>query len=584
PDTLPPGIDYRLRPWYVMAIASDDVIYTHAFLNSTEDKLIVTMAFALYEDETLLGVIGADIDISILTAHISSTPISGTGFAVLLDQAGHLLAHPDYNPDILSLISYDTLSEDLIDAIESDGINRIQLSGQDGMVFGNLILDNNYYLAVFIPYIEFMKDTNFQYYLFVSMLLILGSIAAVALIFYNQRIIKPINILDDDIKKIDLIQQVQYRLPTNTQLGFTNVRKTINFVMNTNETYFRTIRRQMIDLEFIAHHDQLTKLKNRFLYETDIKSFDDEAFYPMAMVMADIDGLKLINDSFGHLAGDEIIIRASNIIKEAFMGYDVYRIGGDEFVVLIPNTSIESVEQMKQKALISSEKLIYKNVYISLSFGYEIKTSKNQSLMDIQKNAENYMYRSKLISRKTSRSKSIDTLMQTLYAKSKREKGHSLAVSKMCKTFAEELNMTPDRINELETAGLLHDIGKIAIEAKILNKPGRLDDDEWLEIKRHPEVGYNILNTVDELKQIALWVLYHHERIDGTGYPMHIKGEEIPMESRIISIVNAFDAMTMDKTYRKKLTNDEAVAELIAMKGTQFDADLVDFFIHQVIK
>jgi diguanylate cyclase (GGDEF)-like protein len=335
-------------------------------------------------------------------------------------------------------------------------------------------------------------------------------------------------------------------------------------------------------LEIESKYDRLTKCYNRFTYESDLVKVDHTKDYPIALLMIDINSLKLINDSFGDVAGDFIIKGVAEIIKNTFKNEVVYRIGGDEFIVLIKRAETQKIEQKKIEIVSQMKKLTYQNVNLTLSFGYDFKNTTSISFRNVQRNAENYLYRAKIISRKTSRTNAVDTIMQTLYEKSAREQAHSIRVSNMCKKVANQLGLSHDRINEIEIAGMLHDIGKIAIEAKILNKPAKLDKREWLEIKRHPVVGYNILNTIDELKMLAQWILAHHERWDGTGYPVGLKGDDIPFESRIIAIVDAYDAMTEDRTYRDPLSKKDALHEIYKNAGTQFDPKLVDVFIQMI--
>jgi HD-GYP domain-containing protein (c-di-GMP phosphodiesterase class II) len=145
------------------------------------------------------------------------------------------------------------------------------------------------------------------------------------------------------------------------------------------------------------------------------------------------------------------------------------------------------------------------------------------------------------------------------------------------------MNMSQDEINRVKLAGLVHDIGKIGVDEKILNKPGKLDFEEWLEIKKHPEAGWRILNSTDEFSEVSRLILCHHERWNGSGYPNQLKDVEIPIESRIISVADAYDAMTDVRTYNRSIPKDQAIDELKRHSGTQFDPTIVEIFISKVL-
>lgn len=220
---------------------------------------------------------------------------------------------------------------------------------------------------------------------------------------------------------------------------------------------------------------------------------------------------------------------------------------------------------------------------MSISYGYDTKTDSKQSMIEIISNAENHMYKHKLHERSSMRSKTIDLIMNTLFEKSNRELLHSNRVSAICKAIALKMNLDKDVVNQLGIAGLIHDIGKIGIDEKILNKDGMLTDDERNDIEKHPEIGWRLLSSTDEFSELGKFVLTHHEKWDGSGYPNGIKGEAIPLESRILVVADAFDAMTNERSYRIGMSNEEAIKELKRCSGKHFDPSIVEVFVNQVL-
>lgn len=346
-----------------------------------------------------------------------------------------------------------------------------------------------------------------------------------------------------------------------------------------------TIRKKLEErLEYLSYNDQLTGLYNRRFYDEELKRLDVKENYPLTIVLGDVNGLKLINDSFGHVIGDELIKKSAQIIKNGCRSQDVViRLGGDEFVILMPKTDTYEAEKIIKNINNLAKKEEIQNLDISISFGYETKCHEEEIIQEIFIKAEDYMYKRKLFESSNMRGKTIDTIINTLNEKNKREEQHSVRVSELCELMGKNIGLPERKIQELENAGLLHDIGKIAIEESILNKPGMLSEDEYNEIKRHPEIGYRILSTVNEMSEIAKYVLSHHEMWNGKGYPKGIKGLDIPIESRIIAIVDAFDAMTSERSYRKALSEEFAIAELRRNSGIQFDPELVNVFIEKVL-
>lgn len=338
------------------------------------------------------------------------------------------------------------------------------------------------------------------------------------------------------------------------------------------------------NLRYLINHDDLTGVYNRRFYEEELTRLDVKTNLPLTLVMADINGLKLINDSFGNAIGDALLKRVAEVLRKKCRRNDVIaRLGGDEFIIILPKTDIfEVVEIIKSfKALFLKEKVDAINP--SISFGYETKEIDEQNIQEIFKKAEDDMYRHKLYESSSTRSKTIDLIMNTLYEKSHREMQHSQRVSEICKMIAVKMDFDKDAVNQIKMIGLIHDIGKMGIDENILNKPGKLNSDEWNEMHKHPEIGYRILSSVNEFSEMANYILEHHERWDGKGYPKGLSGKEISLQGRIVGVADAYDAMTSDRAYHMGLSEVEAIAEIKRCSGTQFDPEIAELFMKAVL-
>lgn len=337
-------------------------------------------------------------------------------------------------------------------------------------------------------------------------------------------------------------------------------------------------------IEHLSYHDQLTGLYNRRFYEEEVKRLDTARNLPISIIMADVNGLKLINDAFGHCKGDELLKKAATAIQSACRTEDIVaRWGGDEFVILLPKTEKEAAEEIVQriKGLYSNEHV--NDIRVSIAFGWETKRKPEEDILKVLGNAENCMYKHKIIEHEGKRGNTITTIMHTLHEKNPREEKHSQRVSELCQTIGKAVGFSELEVSRLKVAGLLHDIGKIAIDEGLLNKAGKLTDLEREEIKRHPDIGFRILNSYRDMSEIADCILAHHERWDGTGYPKGLRGEAIPRLARVIALADSYDAMNSDRPYRKALSEREILEEIQEKAGTQFDPEIARLFIEKVL-
>ncbi|MFA5006564.1 MAG: PAS domain-containing protein [Candidatus Izemoplasmatales bacterium] len=338
------------------------------------------------------------------------------------------------------------------------------------------------------------------------------------------------------------------------------------------------------EIEYLSIHDFMTGLYNRRHFVERLAAMDNENHYPLGVVMSDFNGLKILNDAFGHDLGDEALKKIAHILERvAPTSAVIARIGGDEFAAILPNASEVEIAAFSDalRTAVAGEHV--NNVPLSLAVGYAIKDATSASIDEVLKLAENDMYAHKISEGSSVRNRAIQAILKTLTDKYAKEKVHSERVSRLCGAIGRALSLRSEEQRELEMAGLYHDIGKIAIPDEILNKPGRLEPAEFDVMKKHTEIGYQILRAADEYSDLAEYALSHQERWDGKGYPRGIAGTAIPLFSRIISIADAYEAMTADRPYRMSLSKAEAVERMREGRGTQFDPELDDLFLNVVL-
>lgn len=332
-------------------------------------------------------------------------------------------------------------------------------------------------------------------------------------------------------------------------------------------------------IEYLSYRDELTGLYNRRFFEEELLRLDNGRNLPLTLIMADVNGLKLVNDAFGHNMGDQLLKKAAHVISSNCRNDEIIaRIGGDEFVVLLPKTGEEEAFKLIERIRRSTGGEHVGVVEVSVSFGAAQKGDIADDVQAVLRTAEERMYRHKLYESALTKRKTVQLIMEALQANSARERLHASGVGSLCEIMALGLGLSVDEARRIATSGHVHDIGKVAVEAGLLHKTDPLTTEEWEQLQRHPEIGYKILSSSSEYAEHAQHVLEHHEWWNGSGYPKGLSGNEISLEARILSIVDAFDAMTGERAYRKRLSADEALQELLRGSGTQFDPSLIATF------
>jgi diguanylate cyclase (GGDEF)-like protein len=372
------------------------------------------------------------------------------------------------------------------------------------------------------------------------------------------------------------------------------------------------VGRLITRLSDAAHHDALTDLLNRRGFQ---QVFDTElerarrADQPLSLIVGDLDRFKRVNDAHGHAAGDAVLQRVADAFRGAKRGFDsVARVGGEEFAVLAPNCDehggymlAERIRAAVHEALAQSPA----DTPLTISFGVSTFPLHGQSADGLLRTADQALYAAKRLGRNRSVISSADVpgilagaqtssngeahvelaallnLAEALDVRDSGSASHCRRVGRFAELTARELGLPPEAVERVRLAGILHDVGRVALPDGVLAKEGPLTDDEWGWVRAHPAVGARMVETT-EYEDIRAWILFHHERPDGHGYPEGRAAGDVPLESAILAVADAYEAMTSDRPYRPALTPDAAAEELRRESGRQFRAEVVEALLRVV--
>lgn len=347
--------------------------------------------------------------------------------------------------------------------------------------------------------------------------------------------------------------------------------------------YFQSIREELEDNEAkirnLMAFDKLTGAYSRAYFEHTLDDFLGKLASPVILAMGDLNGLKLINDTFGHGKGDELLLDGVNIMKKS-LGEEniIIRWGGDEFIIIMPNVTMLEAEASIKKVKTNLKLFRPKTIPLEISFGLTLFDHKEQSIYECIKHAEELMYNCKLHESKMTRFKTIEFLEKLLWEKDYQTETHVMRIKSLAGKIGQRIGLSSRELAELNQVAMLHDIGKIGVPGEVLKKRTELTPEEWMIMKKHTEIGYRITQSTRELSYISDAILSHHEWWDGSGYPQNLKGQEIPLYSRIVAIVDSYDVMTHERPYKRAIDSDTALKEINACAGTQFDPYLVEIF------
>ena len=337
-------------------------------------------------------------------------------------------------------------------------------------------------------------------------------------------------------------------------------------------------------IEYLSFYDSLTGLYNRDYIEEEMERLDTKRQLPISLIMADLNGLKLVNDTYGHYIGDEMLKKSAEILQQSTRKEDIVaRWGGDEFVIFLPQTSEEEADNICKRINDACKDVYIKEVPISISVGVSTKNDLNKSLEKVIIEAEDEMYNTKLADSQGTKKAILDTLMGALVAKGIETEKHIEIMEEAALKIGEKIELLESDLKRLSQLVKLHDIGKINIPEGILTKLEPLTSEEWEVVKEHPQIGYRIARSTEEFAHVAEEILSHHERWDGKGYPQGLKGKEIPLLARIIAVAGAYEKIINKEYGSENVSYDVIEKELNKRARNSLDPELVDAFI-KIIK
>jgi len=343
-------------------------------------------------------------------------------------------------------------------------------------------------------------------------------------------------------------------------------------------------KRAEAEKAYLNSHDALTGLHNRHYFFETLINLETGGHYPISLIVGNINGLGLINNAFGYKGGDNLLIEAGKILdSHVDHGATAAHMGGDDFALLLPSVDEEKAQKIMESLSREFQQCHDLNTpginCLSMAFGLGTATSKDYGLLQAFNDAQKMMHHAKLLDKASASHGILKSMLATLYEKSGETEEHSARLACISTKIGECLGLPKEDLNKLKLFSMLHDIGKMGIDDRILKKPGPLTEDEWKVMRTHPQVGYRIAMASSEFKEIAPYIVAHHERWDGKGYPRGLKGEEIPLLSRILSVADAYDAMTSKRIYKEAWEEKVALEELKKNSGSQFDPKIVDIFL-----
>ncbi len=333
-------------------------------------------------------------------------------------------------------------------------------------------------------------------------------------------------------------------------------------------------------LRYLSMHDPLTGLYNRAFFEEELRRLDVPRQLPLTVVIGDLNGLKMVNDAFGHGEGDRLLRFVADKLREHFRDEDVVaRWGGDEYIVILPQTDRATAEKICERLQQAFHGSDGSTIAVTISLGTATKEKPEEDIEGILRLAEQRMYRNKTAETRQVRRIMVASLEESVRNNTAESAKHVRHVGELALALGDAIGVSAEVSENLLRLAEAHDIGYVALDSRMLLRAGALDEEEWAAVRAHPVIGYRIAQAAPDLWSIADAILAHHESWDGSGYPRGLCGKEIPLEARILAIVDAYDVMVTGRPYRRACGHEAALEELRNGAGTQFDPHLVEVFV-----
>lgn len=388
-------------------------------------------------------------------------------------------------------------------------------------------------------------------------------------------------------------QEALLPFPSGFRIGDKNIRVECKLIAQADEVAERSLAMMIITditeqlraeekIRFLSYHDKLTSLHNRAHVEAVLPDLEKVEALPLSIIMLDMNGLKLVNDVFGHQQGDLLLVSMARVLMESCRQTDIIaRWGGDEFLILLPKTDEYSCRKVCERIRAVCAQMVDSAIPLSAAIGMATVDSGVVCLKEMFNVAENRMYHDKLIKSREVRKCIIEGLEETLQNRCFENEGHGERVRELAADFIAFLGLAPDsaELKPLAKLTTFHDIGKVAIPRELLGKAGPLTASEWEIVKSHSDIGYRMAQSIGEMA-VADIILALHERWDGTGYPYALQGDQIPLLARIFSLVDVYDTITHERPYKVAIDKKAALREIELGSGTYFDPELACCFIN----